>query len=388
MIDASGLEPFFRVAGTFDAPEPRLGDALRTRVRALSGFQKEALVTSARTGLTWRLVSDEGPYLNGHDAAPCPLAFFTVGMAASYLAELTALARIRGVPIGRARLVQDNLYTMKGSMRDRTMTGGALPVEVTVEVDAEMPDAALPGLVADALTASPVHGLLRERLQNKFTLARNGERISTGRATQLDGPILADPAPAFAGVSSKNSDMSLVAKIGATPRKELSGATSKAGSSLTDSQDRILDIGADACVRVDGLTEIVQLQYSPHGTSFRFLSEEVGLNEKTARAPDAATLLSAGLGFCFMTQFGRLVSMLGLDLPSYAIVQDTHFGLGGGTGATGKPGRADPIETHVHLVTSEDEATAREMLDISEQTCFLHALCRTDLKPKLSIRRA
>ena len=34
-----------------------------------------------RPGVTWRLVSDEGPYLNGHDAAPCPLAFLSVGMA-------------------------------------------------------------------------------------------------------------------------------------------------------------------------------------------------------------------------------------------------------------------------------------------------------------------
>ena len=31
--------------------------------------------------------------------------------------------------------------------------------------------------------------------------------------------------------------------------------------------------------------------------------------------------------------------------------------------------------------------TAQEMLDISEQTCFLHAFCRTDLKAKLRVVR-
>lgn len=79
--------------------------------------------------------------------------------------------------------------------------------------------------------------------------------------------------------------------------------------------------------------------------------------------------------------------ILKLDLPSYRIVQDAHFSLGGASGATAKPGRADPLETHVYLDTSESDETAQEMLDISEQTCFLHAFCRTDLKTKLKVRR-
>ena len=64
IIGTSGLPPFFSVSNadevTIDAPECRKGDALRTWVRSLSGFQKEALVRSADKGRTWRLVSDEG----------------------------------------------------------------------------------------------------------------------------------------------------------------------------------------------------------------------------------------------------------------------------------------------------------------------------------------
>jgi organic hydroperoxide reductase OsmC/OhrA len=153
------------------------------------------------------------------------------------------------------------------------------------------------------------------------------------------------------------------------------------GSSLTDEQDRRLNIGAIAVMRADGIKEIQQMQYSPHGTSFKFLSSEDG------RAPDANSLISAGIGFCFMTQFGRFVSMLKLDLSDYRIVQDTHFSLGGASGGTGKAGEADPIETHVYLETGESDTVAQEMLDISEQTCFLHAFCRTDLKTKLKIVR-
>jgi hypothetical protein len=35
------------------------------------------------------------------------------------------------------------------------------------------------------------------------------------------------------------------------------------------------------------------------------------------------------------------------------------------------------VETHVHLVTGEDDDFAKTALRMSEQTCFLHALCRS-----------
>jgi hypothetical protein len=82
-----------------------------------------------------------------------------------------------------------------------------------------------------------------------------------------------------------------------------------------------------------------------------------------------------------------MASMEQLDLPSYSIVQDTHFSLGGASGGTGKAGEADPVETHVHLNTTESDDLARDMLDVSEQTCFLHAFCRTDLKTRLKVNR-
>ena len=71
IIGTSEKPPFFKLANqnalNLEAPQNRKGDALRTWVRSLSGFQKEALICSAKTGDTWRLVSDEGPYLNGFE---------------------------------------------------------------------------------------------------------------------------------------------------------------------------------------------------------------------------------------------------------------------------------------------------------------------------------
>lgn len=385
IIRNSGTTPFFKLenAGevSIDAPKNRKGDALRTWVRSLSGFQKEALIRSAKTGDTWRLVSDEGPYLNGFDAAPCPLAFLSTGMVASFMNEILALAKIQGVEIRQLKLIQDNYYTMKGSMPKRTMIGGAENIDLQVEIDCDLDDVALNEFLINATYASPLNGLMRGKLESLFKLSANGQEIPTAKVSEIDGPVFPDPGNHFSKAKASSSDLALMLPIGPTPKKDVVKGTTSGGSSLSDEQDRRLNIGAVAVLREDGLKEIQQMQYSPYGTSFCFLSSEDG------RAPDANTLISAGIGFCFMTQFGRFVSMLKLDLPDYRIVQDTHFSLGGASGGTSKAGEADPIETHVYLETGESNEMAQEMLDISEQTCFLHAFCRTDLKTKLKVVR-
>ena len=379
-------DPFCEVANPAEtglrAPPVRLGESLRTAVRSLSGFQKEALVASSARPQIWRLVSDEGPYLNGHDAAPCPLAFVSAGMAAGFMEEITSLARKRGMRFGRLKLILDNYYTMKGSLRDGTMTGGAEPVHLTVEAECSLTDSELSGFLADAVAGSPMNGLIRGQLASLFKLNHNGRELPPHEAAELDAALLADPEHSFSKARPGACGEPLMSKAGVTPKKAVARGTSAAGSSLTDHQDRRLNIGAIAERRSDGMTEIRQMQYSPHGTSFKFLSSQNG------RAPDANSLVSAGIGFCFMTQFGRFASMAKLDLSEYRIVQDTHFSLGGASAGTSKGGTADPVETHVFLVSGEPEKTAAQMLDVSERTCFLHALCRTDLKVKiLPVRR-
>ncbi len=389
IIAESGIAPFFRVANADAvglAPPPlRHGDAVRAWVRSLSGFQKEALVVSARSGAMWRLVSDEGSYLSGHDAAPCPLSFLTTGMIASYMNEITALAAQRGATLRQLRLIQNNYYTMQGSMRKRTMTGGALPVELEVEVDTDLDDAALNDLLINAVHASPLNGLMRGVLPSLFTLTRNGAEIATGEAKALGSPVVADPSGESPVPAA--TELALISREGLSPKKEVAKGTAAAASSLTDEQDRTLNPAAICTLREDGIKEIEQHLYSPHGSIFRYLSEEAEPAGGQGRAPDAVSYISAGIAFCFMTQFGRMASMEKLDLPRYSIVQDTHFSLGGASGGTGKAGAADPVETHVHLQTDEGDDVARDMLDVSERTCFLHAFCRTDLKTKLKVTR-
>lgn len=389
ILKECGKPLFFKVANSgaigFTAPEPRHGDAVRLAVRSLTVMQKEALVASARTGAVWRLASDEGDYLGGHDAGPCPLSFLSAGMVSSYMNEILALAEQRDIDIRDIRLIQDNYYTMKGSALKGTMTGGARDIELEAQIDSDADKEMLRALVCDAVAASPLNGLMRGEKESLFTLTHNGYEIETGNAKLVGGPALPDPGDHFDQVEIADGDWSGLIVHSGRMTPKTAEATTPAGGSLAENQVRMLHVKVICCLREDGVKEIEQHLYNPHGTVFHYLSDEAPENGGTGRAPDAASYIAAGIGFCFMTQFGRYAKIIRKPLDQYRILQDAHFSLGGASGHTGRPGTADPLETHCFLVSREHDDFARAALDMAEQTCFLHAFCRTDLKAKVRI---
>jgi hypothetical protein len=105
-----GLPRFFAVGDEADrcAPPAGLGgETVRFHGRSLSGMQKEAIVCTSHGG-AWRLASDEGAYLNGLDEAPCPLAFMTTGMAASFMNAIRGELTAAGFDPQGTRLTLDN----------------------------------------------------------------------------------------------------------------------------------------------------------------------------------------------------------------------------------------------------------------------------------------
>jgi hypothetical protein len=394
-VDILGADPrptFFKLAdtGALGLAVPSIrgdrGEAVRVVARTLSGMQKEALVASARTGAVWRLASDEGAYLAGFDAAPCPLSFLTTGMVSSYLNEILALAKMRGIRIDDIRLIQDNFYTMKGSARRGDMTGGARDIELEAQIASDALPEALRALVYDAVAASPLNGLMRGCKESLFSLAHNGASIVPAKASAIVPVDQAAPDALFETAAPAPGDWSdLIVRGAMTAKAE--DTTTFAGGSLTDEQDRLLHIRGVGALRPDGIKQVDVHLFNPHGSIFRFLCEEAAENGGQGRAPDAASYISAGIAFCFMTQLGRYAKIVRKDLRDYRIVQDTHFSLGGASGGLGRPGETDPVETHVQLQTGEDDDFARACLDMSEQTCFLHAFCRTDLKARIKLSR-
>lgn len=374
--DILGSDPrpaFFPVANASDLglrpPESSGGIPVRTWVRSLAGMQKEALVVNGATGTTWRLVSDEGPYLAGHDRAPCPLCHFVTGMAASYLNEVCSLAEGRGLETQGMRLTLDNFYTMEGSALKGTMTGGALNPGLSVEFPAPAREDEATSLIADAVATSPVHGLLANVLSSRFTLHHNGAATPVGHVAPL---TTSHPDP---GDSFDRAEVAVEAMVAddlmvmLRPADQVEGIPGGVNTSLEESQSRSLHAQATSVVGVNGVKDIMETLIRPIGSEFRFRSGETGM------APDAVSYLSAGIGFCFMTQLGRYARITRKVLDHYRIAQDTVFY----PGEEEQPGRMDPVETHLYLETPEDVDFARQALDMSEQTCFLHATCRTPL---------
>jgi hypothetical protein len=274
---------------------------------------------------------------------------------------------------------------MQGSALRGTMKGGAKDVELTAQIASDADRDTLHTLVLDATAASPLNGLLRGAKESLFTLTHNDRAIAVGRALPIGSPQQPDPGDHFEQATPAGGDwLGLIRRGGLTPKVE--HTVTMANDSLSDEQNRLLHIRAICTLRDDGVKQIEQRLYNPHGSVFYFLSDEAPENGGQGRAPDAASYISAGIGFCFMTQFGRYAKIVKKDLRDYRIVQDTHFSLGGASAGTGEAGHADPVETHVFLTTGENDEFARDALDMSEQTCFLHALCKTDLKTRVSLQ--
>jgi hypothetical protein len=370
-----GLPRFFAVSDEPAARPPSVAgiDTVRFSGRSLAGMQKEAVVSTSAGG-AWRLASDEGAYLNGLDEAPCPLAFMTAGMAASFMHAIQGGLAEAGIDHRGVRLVQDNYYTMHGSIPRRTMTGGAKPVELEIEIDTDREPEDLSPVVTNAVAAAPVSGLIRQVLRNTFTLTVNGRESAGETPLRAGGRPRPDPRSLFdAVVPAGRAPEPLVARAGMTPLTD--EATSHAGSSFAPEQHRTLHLRGVCTVRPDGMKVIEQHLYNPHGSIFRFLSDEAPINGGGGRAPEACAYLAAGIGFCFMTQLGRFATIVGKRLDGYRIVQDAGF----------TAGHASPVETHVFLDTPEGDEFAREMVGLGERTCFLHALCRTGLATLVEI---
>lgn len=260
-----------------------------------------------------------------------------------------------------------------------------MPPELHAEIAADVDSAELESLVQEAVAASPINGLLRGVRNSLFNLSWNGHQIPVGTVAALDCEIEPDPGTRFDQVEIADRAVADDLMIKVKPADQIEGVPGGINTSLQESQSRTLHVQASCRVREDGVKVIHENLFQPIGSEFRFLSDEAPGAGGSGLAPDAVTYLAAGIGFCFMTQFGRYATITRKQLDEYRIVQDTHFSLGGASGGTGRPGTADPVETHVYLVTPEGQEFARKTLDMGERTCFLHATCRTDLDVELAL---
>ena len=376
-IESLGYELVYKSAETAQSAEPTI--KIRSEIRALVGMQKEALVANSATGLQWRLVSDEGPYLNGTDLAPSPLAFYTTGMAFSFSSELLKHAKAAGVTISSYRLIQDNFYTMQGSALRGDMIGGVLPAKMLVEISADAPTETLEALVVKAEQTSPAQRYMNNVLENTFALSYNGMATDAGDILPSPNALPTEPTPNFEQarpLPEESYEREIIQKVDGA--ETLFGVEGGVGSSLQASQKRTLHLRGVVTLREDGLMNCSVQLLSPLGGIFSFIGDENG----TGRAPASLDYLSAGVAFCFMTQIGRYAKIVKQDLKSYSVVQDTAFEIGSDDSA------AHAVDTHTYLEMGDPDAAAQKNLWMSERTCFLHAAMRNVTKTEITLKHS
>jgi uncharacterized OsmC-like protein len=356
------------------------GTSLRTVVRSLEGMQKEAAVTIEPDGSVWRLVSDEGPYLNGTDLAPFPLAFFAAGMQFSFLSEVLRAARRRNVSLDALSLEVDNRYSMQGSFLRGDALGGAIPSELSVSVESRASPSDIAQIVREAVARCPAQALMRDVLTNTFAFSVNGGAVDLDDLAKPQGPAPKYDESRFESLTpAATTSHPIIEKL--ETAATVVGVEGGAGSSLQAEQKRTLHVHGESRW-VGGMRTECDIQLiKPIGSTFRFQCDETAVKGGEGLAPPPLTYLSAGIGFCFMTQIGRYAQIIKQHLEGYAIVQDNVFGS---PRESGDGASAEPTQTHVFVDAEQRPAVGADLVTVGERTCFLHAAMRSELPSILS----
>ncbi|NOX70328.1 MAG: OsmC family protein [Gammaproteobacteria bacterium] len=364
--------------GLPEAAQPTAnGSTIRTYARALEGMQKEAIICCGRDKPVWRLICDEGHYLNGTDLAPPPLAFFSAGMASIFTSVIDDELSKSNFKHSNLIVEQDAYYAMDGSALRGTMKATADSVVLRISSASDITDKDMADRLSAAISRTVVESLMQTCLTDTFSINRNGAAMSTGDVHPSSAPDPGDPDWIFehSGASAvQRNEEDIIAKLKSA--ETVFHAHHGVGAALKEQQRRTLLIRSQVTLREDGLQKIRVQIHRPVGSVFQFLVDESS-SGGGGRAPDGLSLVAAGIAFCYMTQLGRYIQIARKNVHHYSVVQDTHFDLASGI--------SFPVDTHVYLQSGEDESTCRKIVDMAEQTCFLHAACRMSNKTKLTV---
>lgn len=357
---------------------------IAVKSRSLGGMLKEALVHNGPLEATWRMVSDEGPYLNGTDLAPFPLAFFSAGIAIDIASNIRLIAERDGVSLSGLELSVNNYFTMEGSALKGTMKGQALPVSLHVKAEG-VAKKTLHSIVDEAVRYSATVAYVKVILQNEFSLHHNGDETPIefikSTAEIVPPPHIGD----FNYISPEGEALlkkPILSKLKEAEKKL--GVTGGVGSSLQAIQKRTLHVSGNLCINENGFYEADIELFQPIGSSFRFIGDDLLCRGGRARAPTGLDYFSAGIAFCLMTQFERYSKIVKFDLASTKLFQKTKFmepAIALKTGAA----TASPVVTHVYVDTSENLASTQKLLQMGERTCFLHATARSDVPVRVEV---
>ncbi|MCZ7562661.1 MAG: OsmC family protein [Burkholderiales bacterium] len=133
--------------------------------------------------------------------------------------------------------------------------------------------------------------------------------------------------------------------------------------------------GSATLVAPPGIVATTVLPAAP-GARFRLVSDE---RPASRSAPSALAFAAAGVAFCFLTQFGRYIEHRKYKVHGLRLVQTWTFERSGRAEDFSLRGAVSPVETHVFLNADERDDAMQTLLEIAENTCYLHASLRSAL---------
>jgi organic hydroperoxide reductase OsmC/OhrA len=106
---------------------------------------------------------------------------------------------------------------------------------------------------------------------------------------------------------------------------------------------------------------------------------------KEERVPCGLAYLSVGISFCLMTQLGRYAHVAKHKLHSYQIVQETSFSRPAAINEEQHLSTSASVTTDVFIGNEDEDNKTQTLLNMGEQTCYLHAACRSGVKTRIHV---
>ena len=375
-IDSSGFPLCFKTQhGSGQSPVLGLGDARDTFVvqaRAMGGHQKEAVVTEGKAGSSWRLVSDEGPGLQGTDLAPFPLGFMSAGMQADFMNRIRQRAQVQSIPITsiETELITD--YAFQGSFFKGNGRGYAYAPQLRVRVETASSVTAIRDLVVESLAASPIFAAWRTPLVNTFALYANGRRRPLSTLAASLAPDAEDPFKEWRHsprpLAGEDHSIGIIERIGQAVVTESPRAAGWQPGRVD------IPIHGRSTIEAASTRSLTWLNRTD-GTQFALRSDE----GTTQRAPSGLGYALAGIAFCLMTQLLRYVEHHKMSIRALRLVQVSDSEI--------TSGRAQPhsLDTHIFVHGEEPDEVMERLVEMAANTCYLHAALHAALEPSLKL---
>lgn len=341
---------------TLDLSEPvrhPSGATLRTWTKADGLELLENFVLEVGSNSAWRLVTRNH---EGADLASGGTSLILAAMAAAIVEEYLALVALRALDVHLKEL-RIELPAM--------MSGPVAKPRIYIETVDTLSDTDRRQLAIEAMGASPARGLLGQKLDNSFSLARNNRRIMLPDLPPAIGRPLAGSAGKWQQARQE--------KINAQH------AGYRAGNS-TASKLIVANAVSDGQSHVD-----VNVTGSQSGN----LTLRMRINESESGQvsfPNWQSVLSAGVSAEFTERIYQQSQLAGIHLEAAELTLDSHFSPGGASSNTGKPGKTSPFGFHVEIASDAAEMAIKDLVQQTTMESLGQQFTRRANPPVLECR--